>query len=354
MQSGSYLRNAWYVALWSQDLAPGAVAARTILGEPIALYRGHDGAVAALVDRCPHRFAPLSMGQVLPNGRLRCGYHGLEFDAGGRCVHNPHGNQKIPPAARVSPYPAAERHSLIWVWMGDEPADPALIPDFSILDRYSGDNVTRRDWIRIEASYELITDNLLDLSHTSFLHDGILGNEDTIPAETEVRQDGTTLYVTRWMRNVRPPGVFDLMLRGDGERVDLWFTMRWTPPGYLLVDAGVHEVGRSPESGTNILGVHLLTPETPLTTCYHFVAVRPGNVGNDDQSTAVRDAISALRRKAFADQDKPMIEAQQRNMLRTAERLAPTLLSVDVGPVRYKKILAGLIEAERNANTVNR
>ena len=80
MMSGTYLRNAWYVAAWSDDLAEGKLLARTIMKEPIVLYRRADGSPAALHDRCPHRFAPLSMGKIVHGDAVQCPYHGLEFD----------------------------------------------------------------------------------------------------------------------------------------------------------------------------------------------------------------------------------------------------------------------------------
>ena len=123
MVSGSYLRNAWYVAAWSDDLADGGVLGRTILKEPVVLYRKADGNVAALQDRCPHRFAPLSMGKVLNGDRIQCPYHGLEFNSSGTCVLNPHGTKNIPPRARVRSYPVTEKHKAIWIWMGEKAPD---------------------------------------------------------------------------------------------------------------------------------------------------------------------------------------------------------------------------------------
>src|SRR5947209_3739274 len=109
MVSGTYLRNAWYVAAWSDDLADGQLLSRTILKEPVVLYRKADGHVAALQDRCPHRFAPLHMGKVVGGDRIQCPYHGLEFDASGACALNPHG-QNIPSRLRVRSFPVTEKH----------------------------------------------------------------------------------------------------------------------------------------------------------------------------------------------------------------------------------------------------
>ena len=166
MITGAFVRNAWYVAMWGDDLPREQVVGRTILNEAVALFRKADGSVAALADRCAHRFAPLHMGKVAGD-RIQCAYHGLEFDGAGTCVLNPHGNKRVPPSARVRSYPVVEKHRAIWIWMGDKPADLSAIPDFGPLDTPEQSHVTKLDWIRIKANYELVIDNLLDLSHTS-------------------------------------------------------------------------------------------------------------------------------------------------------------------------------------------
>jgi vanillate O-demethylase monooxygenase subunit len=109
-----------------------------------------------------------------------------------------------------------EKHSLLWIWMGDRQAEPSLIPDFSLLDPDNGRQVSKRDWIAMEAGYRLITDNLLDLSHTAVVHDGILGSEHTIRADLTVTQRGNQILVSRGLPNVPVPGLYDLMFRRDG------------------------------------------------------------------------------------------------------------------------------------------
>ena len=155
MISGPYLRNAWYVAAWSDDIGDGKLVARTIMDEPIVLYRKADGSVAAIEDRCAHRFAPLSMGKIVGGDRIQCAYHGLEFDGTGACVRNPHGAKNIPPRARVKGYPVVEKHKAVWVWMGDTPADAAKVPDFGVLDNVPEIYTTKRDSITIRANYQL-------------------------------------------------------------------------------------------------------------------------------------------------------------------------------------------------------
>ena len=112
-----YVRNAWYVAAWTHEIEPSKTFAITILDEPVVIWRSEGGLLAALEDRCVHRMAPLSLGRC-EGERLRCMYHGLLFSAEGRVVEIP-GQEQIHPNARVRSYPVIERHSWVWVWMGD-------------------------------------------------------------------------------------------------------------------------------------------------------------------------------------------------------------------------------------------
>lgn len=344
----TFLKNTWYVAMWAQDLAPGAIAARRITDIPMAIFRREDGSIAAMVDSCPHRFAPLSLGKLLPGDVLRCPYHGLEFDSRGACVRNPHASGRIPPAARVRAFTAIERHSLIWVWPGDREADPASIPDFTLLDEADPARTSKRDVLRMEANYLLIVENLLDLSHASFLHEGILGNEDTIPAEIRVSQFGSRLTVSRFMRNVRVPALYDLMFRRDGGRGDIWADMTWQAPACLINYTGVTDVGAEREDGAWLHGVHFLTPETETTTLYHFSAVRGvPRGGANPMDDEVRRAMTDLRRIAFEDQDGVIIAAQQRNLVDPGvDTDLPALLEVDAGAVRFRRILRDMIQRD--------
>lgn len=347
----AYVRNAWYVAMWSADLADAALVPRKILGESLVFYRASDGTVAAIADRCAHRFAPLSKGTLVEGDRVRCGYHGLEFDRSGACVHNPHGKHNIPPAARVRAYTAVEKHSFVWVWMGERTADPATIPDFSILDTTPELYIAKRDWICVRAGYQLVNDNLLDLSHTSYLHDGILGNVEMVDSEMLIEQKGDTVMVGRSSQNTPIPGIFEMFWPYESKRADKWNRIRWTPPGNMLLYTGVCLPGAAPETGTGYYGIHMLTPETPTTTHYHFTAARWNVLTEGDEHNAlIREKLSAGRRFAFEDQDAQMIEAQQHAFDEAEEELRPALLAIDVGPVRYKRILRRLISEERAAH----
>ncbi|MES2534291.1 MAG: aromatic ring-hydroxylating dioxygenase subunit alpha [Pseudomonadota bacterium] len=346
-----YLRNTWYAAIWSKDLKSGELIGRTFLNEQVVLFRAADGSVSALSDICPHRFAPLHMGTLVDGCKIRCAYHGLEFDGTGACVKNPHGKEHIPAAAKVRVYPLVEKHSLVWIWMGDRPADPSKIPDFNMLGENSGHQVSRRDWLRMEASYELVIDNLMDLSHTAFLHDGILGSKDTVKADMKIEQTGNTVRVMRLSTNVPVPGFFDLMFKRNGQLVDYWTTIRWDVPSCLMNDTGVTNPGAPRSEGTGVFGMHFLTPETDTTCYYHFAAVRQNPVTwGEPIDTEIKEKIADLRRFAFEEQDQKVIRGQQKLMTAAGIEMKPVSLEIDIGPERYRRILATLIKNEQDSS----
>ena len=104
------LRNQWYCAAFGHELKQEPMG-RMLLNEPVAMYRKADGTPVAFEDRCCHRRAPLSHGKV-EGDNLRCGYHGLLYDATGAVIWAP-GQDRLPSGARVRSYPVVEKHGWI-------------------------------------------------------------------------------------------------------------------------------------------------------------------------------------------------------------------------------------------------
>jgi hypothetical protein len=146
--------------------------------------------------------------------------------------------------------------------------------------------------------------------------------------------------------------MFDLMYNRDGGRVDFWADMSWSTPASLLNDTGVTAPGDDRSAGVGVYGVHILTPETATTTHYHFTAVRwnPRSWGEPIDSE-VRQKLTTLRRFAFEEQDGAIISAQQRAILDPAvDTSRPVLLEIDAGPLRFRRILDGMIQEEMKAS----
>jgi phenylpropionate dioxygenase-like ring-hydroxylating dioxygenase large terminal subunit len=344
--SKPFLRNAWYVAAWSYEVG-AELFERTIIGESILIFRKSDGTAVAMSNACPHRFAPLHLGK-LENDVVECPYHGLRYDSTGHCVLNPHGNGKIPSRARTKTYPLVELHAMLWIWMGaDALADPATIPDFSCQtdERFP----TVAGVIEMHANYELIADNLMDLTHVEFLHEGILGSDAIKAGAHEISQSGTTLYSNRWCPDGLAPPAWNMMFNNYNKPVDHWLYMRWDAPAHMLLDVGITPTGRPREEGIWMYGTDILTPKDETSTHYFWGASRSYGHGDPQADKQWEEAITV----AFGEQDKPLIEAQQRMLTMHGatdiDGVDAVLLPSDSGPTRARKILADLRKVNESA-----
>ena len=151
----SFIQNTWYAAAWSHEISRSLLP-RTIANESIVFYRTEAGGIAALADRCPHRFVPLHLGK-LKGDIVECGYHGLCFDLSGACTLNPHGDGAIPRAAKVKSYKVIEKHDVAWIWFGDaSKADESLIADFSVLTNPKFRTVS--SYLHVKANYRRLSE----------------------------------------------------------------------------------------------------------------------------------------------------------------------------------------------------
>lgn len=332
-----FLRNAWYQAGWSHDLSGQGLLARRLLDEPLVLFRDTAGVAHVVEDMCPHRFAPLSKGRVTKDG-LACGYHGLTFGGDGRCVHNPHG--PAPGSMKVRSYPVLERHLALWVWMGDtELADASLLPDLSFIDNAPPEGRIF-GYLPTRANYQLLSDNILDLSHADYLHPTTLGGVITGAKATIEERDGT-VFVNWWAADVDPPPVYARMVP-PGSRADIWTEVHWSAPASMVLRTGAVPTGLSRPSEDLDATLHNISPETPTTSHYFYCMARTINL--EPEFTAfLKTAIN----QAFQQEDKPMLEAQQARMGdREFWSIGPTLMSVDNPAVRARRCLERLIAAE--------
>lgn len=336
---GTYLRNTWYVAGWASDLGE-APRQRVFLEQAVALFRDDGGKAHAVSGRCPHRFAPLGHGQVR-EGALMCPYHGLRFDGAGRCVHNPHPGGQLPDA-RLQVYPLAERHGLLWIWMGEpERADPSTIPDFAWLTDPRWDAV--RGATLAEGHYELYSDNILDLSHANFVHPALVASAFT-EGERRFWQDGETVHSEYVQLDDFLSEGIGAMLGRTGRRQDFYGWVRWHAPAVLYFDFRAGDPGTPREDCTLLPSLHAFTPETPDTTHYFWATARDFAVGNAEVSAAMHAALEY----AFEHEDMPLISDSHRLMRGTDFwDLRPLVLGGDGGGVRARRMLQRLMERER-------
>ncbi|MCZ0954371.1 MAG: aromatic ring-hydroxylating dioxygenase subunit alpha [Rhodospirillaceae bacterium] len=339
----SFLENAWYLAAWQDELKNGELFHRTILNEPVVLYRREKGSVAAIGGRCPHRFAPLYEGK-LKGDIVECPYHGLQFDSSGACIHNPHGNGFIPKTAKIRSYPVVEKHRAIWIWMGDpDAAHESGVPDYSFMTT-TPDTAIITGYLPTAANYELLVDNIMDLSHADYLHAGSLGTGGEIGrTKPEIRVSGNDVCCSWWLANAPASPALAMCLPDPSAPADSWLEVTWSPPGNMKLRVGTTPAGKPREYGIDSNSLHIMTPESETATHYFFANTRDFRVDDEAFTNQIREIITT----AFRDEDKPMIEAQQRSMGTTDMwSLNPVILSVDAGPVRVRRMLEKLIEAE--------
>jgi phenylpropionate dioxygenase-like ring-hydroxylating dioxygenase large terminal subunit len=303
------LRNAWYIAAWTDEVGAQPLA-RRICDEPIVLFRDGAGYAAALTDRCCHRAAPLHMGTVVEEG-IQCGYHGLVIDGSGRCVHIP-GQMMIPDDARVRAYPLVEKDQMVWVWMGDPArADTAAIVNYPYHND-PGKWPNKHDVYPIKANYMLMVDNLMDLTHLGYLHAKTVGGNPAAHVEAEMKttRTPTGLKFTRWMRNSVPPPTY-VKAAGFTGRVDRWQEFEFVAPGSVLQWTGAADAGNGAADGKRdgcfqFRLFHGLTPETE-TSCFYFWSAANGYRQNEPEAT---EQLYREIAPTFVE-DRVMVEAQQ-------------------------------------------
>lgn len=336
-----FLRNIWQVAAFAQELERPMLA-RQIIDEPVLLFRTEDG-IYAIEDLCPHRLVPLSAGRREGN-QIVCGYHGLRFGGDGKCTAMPGKVGAIPSSARVRTYPIVERWDLVWIWMGDPTlADPALLPNLHWLADPDWKSVN--GMVHVDADYRLINDNLLDLSHETYVHSSSISNgesgEEIATFPLTITTDGRVLWAERQMDDiVAPPGLAAAMEIGD--RVDRTQRAVYMAPALNLTEG----IMRSRQPGSNAIAshriLHLLTPETSSTTHYFFIVSRDYKLDNEPLDAVTRDLGFA----AFAE-DKAMIECQQRSLARRPGAHVPKVAwGIDEAPVRGRRMLETQIATE--------
>jgi phenylpropionate dioxygenase-like ring-hydroxylating dioxygenase large terminal subunit len=341
--AGAFPLDRWWVAGFSWELKDKPLA-RTLLGRPMVLFRTPDGRVAALEDRCCHKELPLSCGAVESRG-LRCGYHGLLFDCQGACVEIP-GQERIPAKAKVTSYRLVERDQILWVWVGSTPDarptdEPPAYPVHSDPGyTYGGDS------FHYDAPYQLIHDNLLDLSHLGYVHVKTIGGNPNLHmnAPIKVEGQGELVRVVRLMPDSEPPPTYTAAWPFKG-RIDRWQDVEFRV-SHLLIWTGAMDVGSGSfddphREGFHMRGFHGVTPETATSSHYFWTIATNPHPDKQDVTQLVVDQTALT----FVE-DKVVIEAQWNNQLRFPVR-SQIDIHVDAGPNRARRVIDGLLRQSR-------
>jgi len=343
-QTTSWPVNAWYVACTPDEIAEKPLG-RKVCGERMVIYRKSSGDVVALEDFCPHRGAPLSLGFVRGD-ELVCGYHGLAMGCKGQAESMP--GQKVKGFPPIRSFPVIERYGFIWVWPGD-PA--AATPD----KMHHLEWAESEEWAyggglyHINCDYRLMIDNLMDLTHETYVHASSIGQKeiDEAPVKTRVVED--EVHTSRTMEGVKAPPFWRMALEGAGlspdATVDRWQICRFSLPSHVMIEVGVALEGNGgydavkTKKASSIV-VDFITPESETSHWYFWGMARQFAVDDEALTAKIREGQG----KIFGE-DLDMLEQQQANLtLHPDRRLLK--LNIDAGGVRSRMMIDRAIAAE--------
>jgi len=331
-------KNCWYVAALGAEVTD-RILKRTIAREAILLYRTSAGQVAALLDRCPHRLVPLSLGRLVDDA-IQCGYHGITFDCTGRCIRIP-GEERVPEHFHVRSFPVVERWGFVWIWLGEPVrADPTLLPEaFRWLSEPGW--CPLNDYIHFRAHNQLVIDNLLDLSHEAFLHMATIGNRAVgeTPPVTRITPD--SVEVERFMPDCEPPRLF-AAAAGFTTNIDRYQRFFFVPPCHVVIEVWAVPTGTTDKSkGLMWWVINSLTPETDSST--HYFWGLPRFFRQDDAQ--MTEMLRAQVVRTF-EEDRAMLEAQQRIVEQHPLESRTVYTRADQAPARARQIVAGMLQRE--------
>ncbi|WP_371482733.1 aromatic ring-hydroxylating dioxygenase subunit alpha [Kitasatospora sp. NBC_00315] len=342
--------NTWYAAAWDHEVTANALFSRTVAGRPVVLYRTDAGRPVALADACWHRLAPLSRGKRVGSDEVQCPYHGLRFNSAGRCTQMP-AQSTINPSATVPSFPVVERHRFLWVWLGDPTrADPQTVPDMHQMDSpdWAGDGSN----LSVDANYQLLLDNLMDLTHEEFVHSSSIGQAELSESDFEVTHDERTVTVSRWMLDIDPPPFWLKNMRdkfpGFTGRVDRWQIIRFEAPSTIRIDVGVAKAGTGAPQGDRSQGVNgyvmnTITPRTDRSCHYFWAFMRNYRLESQLITTQLKEGVTNV----FGEDDI-MLAAQQAAIDANPDHEFYSL-NIDAGGMWVRRLIERMLAAESPA-----
>jgi len=306
------LRGHWYATCLSSELR-GKPISRTLMDTPVVLFRDDQGRAAALLDRCPHRNVPLSLGQMV-GGNLQCAYHGWQFSGDGRC-------QEVPGlcredrgrGAQASSFAVCEQQGLVFVW-----AEPDVEP---VGSPYELPTVGERGYLSVwevveaKAPVHAVIENALDVPHTAFLHRGLFRGSSERNRITARVTRTDSMVQAEYIGEPRPAGLVGWLLAPGGGTVthfDRFFLPSVAQVEYRLGDAN------------HILVTAFATPVSESLTRIHAVVSLKLRV----PAWLLRPFLTPVALGIFR-QDARILAAQSDNVQRFGgERFASTEIDV--------------------------
>jgi len=341
-QESEFLQNAWYVVAQSGQI-DSRLQSIKILGNNLVFYRDSQQKIVALEDACPHRKLPLSMGKLVGDA-VQCGYHGLTFDASGKCINAPT-QDKVPSNAIVRSYPTVEKYKLVWIWMGDpEKVDPSKILE---LDNYDDPNwgLTDGGMLECQCHYLYLLDNLLDPSHVAWVHKSSFASAGTEDVPLIIEDTLSGVLVSRWIQDIEPPPYYADMLPFKG-KVDRLQHYEASMPS-IAINMGTYvptglggDNANLPKDSYRMRSYHFITPIDAHSSRYHWFQHYNTNIYDE----VVRQKLNEGALSAF-EEDRIVLEAVDIGM--NQKRSSNLDLQLDIGSKKFRKKLNALIKIEK-------
>lgn len=341
-QSRPYPFNQWWIAAYASEVGR-EILGRSILGEQVILYRTEDGEAVALSGICPHRSFPLAQG-ILVGDAVQCPYHGFTFDGKGSCIRVP-SQTNIPSKSHLRHYPSVERGGIIWIWTGDkELADADLIPPVESM------GLDNKDWaadvspmVTINGRYTLLIDNLLDLSHVSFIHsDTIPGGTFVAQIPTEIVETERSVNIQRIGRGIPPNPLLQAQFPDYHGAADQHFDAEYFGASFIRTGGDIYPAGGSVPLGTQNF-IHGITPATAHSVHYFVITTRNFGIDNkvlSDGNLTMSDRIQP--------QDIAALEAVETTLQQMPMPPQETSCRADTGALKVRRRLAQQIAKENS------
>lgn len=337
----NYPFNCWWVAA-SVDEVTRQPICRWLLEQRVVLFRTEEGVIAALEDRCAHRWAPLSQGKVI-GAEIACPYHGFRYNAHGTCTHVPvltHAPAKL----QVRSYPVREHGSFVWIWMGEsEKADATLLPN--IPGFTDPTYLQLRGYMDLGCNYMLLQENVLDPTHVAYVHADVQ-QEGWQASLVDIKVTDRSVSASMTISDVPVvPYLAAPMGIELGTRVNRRDWTAFESPACNLGGLDIENLAAAPrERGRYVLcNMHCTTPISP-NRCHYWWAIAQ-NYGH--QLPNFSQVLMPILEAAF-NQDKAVLEAIQMTIDQDMRGdNAPEFLVVsDRAPVEARRILKKMLDAE--------